>query len=138
MSRQTTKGVPPWRAIRSQAVFNSGGFENGQAIERVEFVVNASNCQNKASSASPANSNVKQVQLPKGTWGKVCSEFISEKEGGEALYNHWLAPLSVVEKDDIIELSTTSDMIRDRIEQTYLSFLSKIAAKFGINVIELK
>jgi len=54
------------------------------------------------------------------------------------LYKHWLKPLSVVEKEGIIELSTSSGMVRDRIEQTYLPFLSKVAAKFGINKMEIK
>ena len=71
-------------------------------------------------------------QLPKGKWGKVCSLFISQQEGGEALYKHWLAPLRVVEKDGIIKLSTSSSMVRDRIEQTYLPFLNKVAGEFGI------
>lgn len=78
----------------------------------------------------------KELQLPKGKWGKVCNSFISDYENGEALYKHWLAPLSVVEKDGIIELSTNSDMVRDRIEQTYLPFLVKVAGKFRINKVE--
>ena len=45
-------------------------------------------------------------------------------------------PLSVLEKEGIIELSTSSDMVRDRIEQTYLPFLVKLAGEFGINKVE--
>ena len=76
-------------------------------------------------------------QLPQGKWGKVCSEFISQQEGGEALYNHWLAPLSVLEKEGIIELSTSSGMVRDRINQNYMPFLVKAAKSFGIKELTL-
>jgi len=76
-----------------------------------------------------------ELQLPQGNWGKICAEFVVEF--GMELYKHWLKPLSVVEKEGIIELSTSSDMVRDRIEQTYLPFLSKVAAKFGIHKMEI-
>jgi hypothetical protein len=76
-----------------------------------------------------------EPELPKGKWGKICTEFVVEF--GMELYKHWLKPLSFVEKEGIIELSTSSDMVRDRIEQTYLPFLSKVAAKFGIHKMEI-
>lgn len=123
---------------QAQAVFNTSSLEEvGQAIESVEFVVSPTSWQKKASTSSPANTNAKQeIELPKGKWGMVCRDFISQQDNGEALYNHWLAPLSFVEKGDVIELSTSSDMVRDRIEQIYLSFLNKVAREFGITKVE--
>ena len=135
-----------------------GDLVEGQIIERVEFVVKPTlvhwcakvnkkvlisrQCETEtaATSQSTVVPNLVQreeLQLPQGKWGKVCNSFISDYENGIALYNHWLAPLSVVEKDGILELQTNSDMVRDRIEQTYLPFLSKVAGKFGINEIIL-
>jgi len=135
---------------QAQAVFNSGGLENGRAIESVEFVIKVNKTVpisgQYENTAETSQSNLPQVlvegihealQVPEGTWGKVCAEFISQQEGGEALYKHWLTPLSVIEKCGIIELSTTSGMVKDRIEQTYLPFLSKVAREFGINRIEI-
>ena len=113
------------------AVFNNRNANGlGQYVEAVEYVVNA------------ANSNFREVEkeqepeLPKGKWGKIYAEFIAEF--GMDMYRHWLKPLRVVEKEGIIELSTSSYMVRDRIEQIYLPFLSKVAAKFGINKMEIK
>ncbi len=80
-----------------------------------------------------------KLQLPEGNWGKVCSVFISQQEHGESHYQNWLAGLVVTEDIEvgIIQLRTSSDMVRDRIEQTYLPFLSKVADKFGIKEIIL-
>ena len=137
---------------QAQAVFNSGDLTDGQVIENVEFVVKASNSNimpkkalslnkqtaaTKQSTDAPLVGRREELQLPQGKWGKVCNSFISEYENGEALYRHWLSPLYVAEKEDSIELHTTSDMVRDRIEQTYLPFLSKVAVEFGINEIIL-
>ena len=78
-----------------------------------------------------------ESQLPQGNWGKVCTAFISEY--GFDLYRYWLAGLEVTEDSTkgTIELRTSSRMVKDRIEQTYLPFLSKVAREFGINKIEL-
>lgn len=75
------------------------------------------------------------LQLPKGIWGKVCDAFISEY--GYELYKHWLESLSVEQTATTIELSTSSDMVRDRIEQNYMPFLSEVAQSTGINKIIL-
>lgn len=77
-----------------------------------------------------------ETKLPKGNWGKVCSAFISEY--GFDLYRYWLAGLEVTENSEkgTIELRTSSSMVKDRIEQTYLLFLSKVAREFGINKVE--
>ena len=83
----------------------------------------------------PARSDLtypEELQLPKGKWGNVCAAFISSYENGEAIYNHWLAGLSVVEEANTICLKTSSEMVRDRIEQTYLPFLSKVCKKNGV------
>jgi hypothetical protein len=78
-----------------------------------------------------------RLELPKGNWGKVCSAFVSEY--GSDLYRYWLAGLEVNENSETntIELRTSSGMVRDRIEQIYLPFLSKVAVECGINRIEL-
>ena len=137
---------------QAQAVFNSGVLVEGQIIERVEFVMKANNpnisplvglsCERKtaATSQSTVVSDLVQreeLQLPQGKWGKVCNSFISDYENGIALYNHWLAPLSVLEKEGIIELSTSSGMVRDRINQNYMPFLVKAAKSFGIKELTL-
>ena len=76
------------------------------------------------------------LQLPQGKWGKVCTAFVSEY--GSDLYRYWLAGLEVTEDSTkgTIELRTSSGMVRDRIVQTYLPFLSKVAGEFGINKVE--
>ena len=76
------------------------------------------------------------LQLPQGNWGKICTAFVSEYDYN--LYIYWLAGLEVTEDStkSTIELRTSSDMVRDRIEQTYLPFLSKVAREFGINKVE--
>lgn len=94
----------------------------------------------KKQSDLPARSELtlrEELQLPKGTWGKVCTAFVSEY--GLNLYRYWIARLAVIEDSTkgTIELRTNSGMVRDRIEQTYLPFLSKVAREFGINKIEL-
>ena len=115
--------------FQARAVFNNRNANgDGQYVESIEYIVNAAN--------SNFREPEKEQELPKGKWGKICTEFVAEY--GMELYNHWLKPLSVVEKEGIIELSTSSGMVRDRIEQTYLPFLSKVAAKFGINKMEIK
>ena len=143
---------------QAQAVFNSGVLVEGQIIERVEFVVKPTlvhqctkvnkvvpilrQCETETAEISqstvvPNLVQREELQLPQGKWGKVCNSFILDYENGIALYNHWLAPLSVVEKDGIIELSTSSDMLRDRINQNYMPFLVKAAKSFGIEELTL-
>jgi len=118
-----------------------GGYAGVNELEFVGIASNSNEGQTASTSQSTDTSDLRepvgQLQLPKGMWGKVCSLFISQQEGGEALYKHWLAPLNAVEKDGIIELSTTSGMVRDRIEQNYMPFLSKVAQSTGINKITL-
>ena len=117
--------------FQARAVFNKHSVNgDGQYVESVEYVVNAANSNFRELEKEP------EPELPKGKWGNICAEFVAEF--GMELYKHWLKPLSVVEKEGIIELSTSSDMVRDRIEQIYLPFLSKVAAKFGINKMEIK
>lgn len=86
-------------------------------VNKLEFVEIANNCNLK----EPEKKH--ELELPKGKWGKICFEFVAEF--GMNMYKHWIAPLRVVEKEGVIELSTSSDMARDRIEQNYLPFLSK-------------
>lgn len=110
----------------------------GATTEQVETEYDA--VKTKSTSQSTDTPNLverEEPQLPKGKWGKVCSLFISQQEGGEALYQHWLAPLSVVEKEGIIELSTSSDMVKDRINQNYMPFLIKASKAFGIKELNL-
>ena len=116
--------------FQARAVFNNRNANgDGQYVESIEYVVNA------VSSNFRAPEKEQEPKLPQGKWGKICGEFVAEY--GMNMYKHWLKPLSVVEKEGIIELSTSSDMVKDRIEQTYLPFLSKVAAKFGINKMEI-
>lgn len=116
--------------FQARAVFNNRNANgDGQYVEAVEYVVNAANSNFRAPEKE------QEPELPKGKWGNICAEFVAEF--GMELYKHWLKPLSVVEKEGIIELSTSSDMVRDRIEQTYLPLLSKVAAKFGIHKMEI-
>lgn len=137
---------------QAKAVFNSGGFGGeGGVIESLEFVVKHTeanivsdltiSCEKQTVEASQSTdmshlTEWEELELPQGKWGKVCSSFVSEY--GFELYNHWLSGLEVTENSKIntIELRTSSDMVRDRIEQTYLPFLSKIAGEFGINNME--
>ena len=113
-----------------QSLLNHAKGIGGYAgVNELEFVGIASNSNFRAPEKE------QEPELPKGKWGKICAEFVAEF--GMNMYKHWLKPLSVVEKEGIIELSTSSGMVRDRIEQTYSPFLSKVAAKFEINRIEL-
>ena len=115
--------------FQARAVFNNRNANgDGQYVEAVEYVVNAANSNFREPEKE------QEPELPKGKWGNICSEFVAEF--GMNMYKHWLKPLSVIEKEGIIELSTSSGMVRDRIEQTYLPFLSKVAAKFGIKKVE--
>ena len=116
--------------FQARAVFNNRNANgDGQYVEAVEYVVNAANSNFREPEKE------QEPELPKGKWGNICAEFVAEF--GMELYKHWLKPLSVVEKEGIIELSVSSDMVRDRIEQTYLPFLSKVATIFGINKMEI-
>lgn len=158
------KQVPLSQHYKQLLLKHATGVGGYAGVSELEFVVIASNsnirpekalsCERQTSGEEPRSPVTypkgisqstdsalvrlwEELQLTEGIWDKVCSSFISEYgENGQALYSHWLAPLSVVEKDGIIELSTTSDMVRDRIEQTYLPFLVKVAGKFGINKVE--
>lgn len=112
--------------FQARAVFNNRNANgDGQYVEAVEYVVNAANSNFREPEKE------QESELPKGKWGNICAEFVAEF--GMNMYKHWLKPLSVVEKEGIIELSTSSDMVRDRIEQNYLPFLGKVAVTFGIN-----
>ncbi len=137
---ELTEGQKEVVLAQAQAVFNSAGLENGRVIERVEFVIKVSSCQPAANTTNLlVNSNVKpKLELPQGKWGKICAAFVSEYDYN--LYIYWLAGLEVNEDSEkgIIELRTSSGMVKDRVEQTYLPFLVKVAAKFGINKMEIK
>ena len=158
------KQVPLSQHYKQLLLKHATGVGGYAGVSELEFVVIASNsnirpekalsCERQTSGEEPRSLVTypkgisqstdsapvrlwEELQLTEGIWDKVCSSFISEYgENGQALYSHWLAPLSVVEKDGIIELSTNSDMVRDRIEQTYLPFLVKLAGEFGINKVE--
>ena len=117
--------------FQARAVFNNRNANgDGQYVESIEYVVNAANSNFREPEKEP------EPELPKGKWGNICAEFVAEF--GMNMYKHWLKPLRVVEKEGIIELSTSSDMVRDRIEQNYLPFLSKVAPIFGIHKMEIK
>jgi chromosomal replication initiation ATPase DnaA len=151
---------------QAQAVFNSRGIsEDNQTIEKIQFMTDnqrflrtikkennnqVSSVYNKVSSGSSAqvsssvykdienksdSAETQGLELPKGKWGKVCAAFISEY--GYELYKHWLESLSVEQTASTIELKTSSGMVRDRIEQNYMPFLSKVAQSTGINKITL-
>ena len=101
------------------------------------------NCESQSAEISqsavvPNLAQREELQLPEGNWGKVCNTFVVEREKGTALYKHWLAGLEVVEVTEIntIQLRANSDMVRDRVEQSYLSFLNKVAREFGISKVE--
>ena len=124
--------------FQARAVFNNRNANgDGQYVEAVEYVVNERFrvAETSQYTDAPLVGLREKPELPKDKWGKICAEFVAEF--GMELYKHWLKPLRVVEEEGIIELSTSSDMVRDRIEQTYLPFLSKVAAKFGINKMEI-
>lgn len=126
-----------------------GGYAGVNELEFVGIASNSNitsklsrNCESQtaATSQSTVVPNLVQreePQLPQGNWGKVCTAFVSEY--GFDLYRYWLAGLEVTEDSEKgdIELRTSSSMVRDRIEQTYLPFLSKVAREIGINRIEL-
>ena len=90
----------------------------------------AKDIKNKSESAE-----THRLELPKSNWGKVCAAFISEYD--YELYKYWLESLSVEQTAATIELSTSSGMVRDRIEQNYMPFLSEVAQSTGINKIIL-
>jgi hypothetical protein len=117
-------------------------------VNKLEFVVMASNsnivsaltrsCERQTAKISQSADRSEltlreEIQLPQGNWGKICTAFVSEY--GFDLYRYWLAGLEVTEDSTkgTIELRTSSGMVRDRIGQTYLPFLSKVAREFGIN-----
>lgn len=131
---------------QAQAVFNSGSLENERVIERVEFVVNqkipksGQSEQITETSQFPVSLPVGLRENPKlqqGKWGKVCSEFIDNQEHGDSHYQNWLAGLDITEdvESGTIQLRTSSGMVKDRIEQNYLPFLRKVAARFGVNKV---
>lgn len=151
---------------QAQAVFNSSGIsEDNQTIEKIQFMTGnqrflgsikkennnrVSSVYNKvcSNSSSPVASSfytdienksesaeTHRLELPKSNWGEVCAAFISEY--GYELYKHWLESLSIEQTATTIELSTSSDMVRDRIEQNYMPFLSEVAQSTGINKIIL-
>ena len=163
---ELTKNEKDVVLAQAQAVFNSGGIsENNQAIEKIQFMTGnqrflgsikkennnrVSSVYDKVSSGSSSSvassvykdiknksesAETRRLELPKSNWGKVCAAFISEY--GYELYKHWLESLSVEQTATTIELSTSSDMVRDRIEQNYMPFLSEVAQSTGINKIIL-
>jgi len=130
---------------QAKAVYSTANGINVECVDKVEFVVNTTAYQpvgsppstNGLPASKPVYTSVErtpEINLPEGVWGKVAKSFIYEY--GKNLYNHWLAGLSVVEKANTIQLQTSSDMVKDRIEQTYLQFLSKVASEFGINKMD--
>lgn len=120
---------------QAQAVFNCTDLEgNSHHVEKVVF-------KTLATSRSTDRSDLterEELQLPQGTWGKVAKSFIEEY--GHDLYSHWLGDKIEAKEDSekqTICLKASSDMVKDRIEQTYLPFLSKIGMNFGINKLEI-
>ena len=109
---------------------HANGIGGYVGVNELEFMVRTSNSNPSLLVGYPEEQQL--LQLPKGKWGNVCAAFISSYENGEAIYNHWLAGLSVVEEANTICLKTSSEMVRDRIEQTYLPFLSKVCKKNGV------
>lgn len=148
------KQVPLSQHYKQLLLKHATGVGEYAGVSELEFVGIASNshiapelsrnCESQTAEISqstvvPNLVQREKLQLPEGNWGKVCSVFISQQEHGESHYQNWLAGLEVTEDIEvgIIQLRTTSDMVRDRIEQTYLPFLSKVAGRFGIKEIIL-
>jgi hypothetical protein len=125
-----------------------GGYAGVNELEFVGIASNSNitsklsrNCESQtvATSQSTVVPNLVQreePQLPQGNWGKVCTAFVSEY--GFDLYRYWLAGLEVTEDSTkgTIELRTSSSMVRDRIEQTYLPFLAKVSSELGVEKVE--
>lgn len=125
-----------------------GGYAGVNELEFVGIASNSNiasklsrNCESQtaATSQSTVVPNLVQreePQLPQGNWGKVCTAFVSEY--GFDLYRYWLAGLEVTEDStkSTIELRTSSSMVRDRIEQTYLPFLAKVSSELGVEKVE--
>jgi len=143
------KPVPLGENLVQSLLNHAKGIGGYAGVNKLEFVEIAGNSNIKPDLTYPkkqaslsANLLVglteeqQLLQLPKGKWGKVCTAFVSEY--GFDLYRYWLAGLEVTEDSTkgTIELRTSSGMVRDRIGQTYLPFLSKVAREFGINKVE--
>jgi hypothetical protein len=129
------KLIPLGKNLVQSLLNHAKGIGGYAGVSELEFVGIASN-SNYAETIPPVVSP-EEPQLPKGIWGKICAAFVSEYDYN--LYIYWLAGLEVTEYSEkgIIELRTSSGMVRDRIEQAYLPFLSKVAKGFGIIAIEV-
>ena len=110
-----------------------GGY---MGVDKLEFVVNKkSSILEKRDKQTTETS---QYNILQGIWGKVAKSFIEEY--GHDLYTHWLGDKIEAKEDtetQTICLKASSDMVKDRIEQTYLPFLSKIGMNFGVNKLEV-
>lgn len=145
------KPVPLGENLVQSLLNHAKGIGGYAGVNKLEFVVMASNsnivsaltrsCERQTAKISQFADRSEltlreEIQLPQGNWGKICTAFVSEY--GFDLYRYWLAGLEVTEDSTkgTIELRTSSGMVRDRIGQTYLPFLSKVARELGINKVE--
>lgn len=134
--------------FQARAVFNNCNANgDGQYVEAVEYVVNANkpnisllvglSCERKTAATrqftdTPNLVEREEPELPKGKWGKICTEFVAEF--GMNMYKHWIAPLHVEEDNELIVLSSNSGMILDRIMEKYWQRMSYYSEVHNINL----
>ena len=68
------------------------------------------------------------IKIPEGVWGKIVSCFINYY--GKDAYINWISKLLVTENDKLVELTTNSEMVKDRIIAEYWTFLEEVSEAY--------
>ena len=68
------------------------------------------------------------IKIPEGVWGKIVSCFINYY--GKDAYINWISKLLVTENDKLVELTTNSEMVKDRIMAEYWAFLEEVSEAY--------
>ena len=116
-----------------QATYDTVSSDNQyQGIEHLEFIV-------AKATASNSNTNTQQgkepepLQRPEGVWGKIVNCFIDYY--GKNAYINWISKLQVTENDKLVELTTNSEMVKDRIMAEYWMFLEEVSEAYDGGVV---
>jgi hypothetical protein len=116
-----------------QATYDTVSSDNQyQGIEHLEFIV-------AKATASNSNTNTQQgkepepLQMPEGVWGKIVNCFIDYY--GKDAYINWISKLQVKENDKLVELTTNSEMVKDRIMAEYWIFLEEVSEAYDGGVV---
>ena len=73
------------------------------------------------------------IKIPEGVWGKIVSCFINYY--GKDAYINWISKLLVTENDKLVELTTNSEMVKDRIMSEYWAFLEEVSDAYDGGVV---